>query len=93
MKRHILNVEYKTLSTIREKFGRKKSTHKVAIYVDNRMDEILEEIEKLNPVYIDFMNKDKKFNSDRKSFESYEIAKVWAFRNLEKFDPDMIKYR
>lgn len=44
-------------------------------------------------VYIEFMNKDKGFKVDRKSFKSYEEAKKWASKNFERFDPDMIKYK
>jgi hypothetical protein len=43
-----LCVEYKTLSQVNEQFGRKPSTHKVAIFVNKRMEEILKEIETLN---------------------------------------------
>jgi len=44
-------------------------------------------------VYIEFMNKDKGFKVDRKSFKSYEEAKKWASKNFERFNPDMIKYK
>lgn len=45
-----------------------------------------------NICYIEFLNKDKNFKRDRKEFESYEAAKNWAFKNLEKFNQDYIKY-
>lgn len=41
--------------------------------------------------YIDYLNKKKNFQKDRKYFESYEKARQWALRNFEKFSPDMIK--
>lgn len=43
-------------------------------------------------VYIDYLNKDKNFKQDRKTFVDYDAAKVWAFENFEKFDPDMISH-
>lgn len=42
--------------------------------------------------YIDFLNKDKNFQKDRVTFESYEAAKKWALCNLENFNPDFIKF-
>lgn len=42
--------------------------------------------------YIDFLNKDKNFQKDRVTFESYEKARVWGFSNLENFNPDFIKF-
>lgn len=48
--------------------------------------------------YIDFMNKDKNFQIDRKKFtgktlfEANKKATDWAQKNLEKFHPDMINY-
>lgn len=43
-------------------------------------------------VYIDYMNKDKNFEVDRKYFYEYRLAKKWALKNLEKFNEDMIKH-
>ena len=43
-------------------------------------------------VYIDYLNKDKKHQKDRKYFESYEDARTWAIDNFEKFNPDFIHY-
>lgn len=43
-------------------------------------------------VYIEYLNKDKGFKKDRIEFNSYQEAVIWARENLEKFDPDMIKY-
>jgi len=43
--------------------------------------------------YIDFLNKDKNFQEDRKNFEgdnAYEDAIKWGRENLEKFHIDMI---
>lgn len=42
--------------------------------------------------YIDFLNKDKNFQKDRITFESYEEAQKWAKQNLENFNPDFIKF-
>lgn len=41
--------------------------------------------------YIEFLNKSKGFNKDKKHFLTYEAAKKWAANNFDKFDPDMIK--
>lgn len=41
--------------------------------------------------YVDFLNKAKAFQRDRKYFESYEAAKLWCFQTMDKFDPDYIK--
>lgn len=41
--------------------------------------------------YIEYLNKDKGFKKDIIKFNTYLEAENWAFRNLEKFDPDMIK--
>jgi len=43
-------------------------------------------------VYIDFLNKDKRHQQDRKYFDTYEKAVKWAKSNFESFNPDMIKY-
>lgn len=43
-------------------------------------------------VYIKYMNKDKGFNEDKKTFKSYDDATKWGRENLEKFNPDMINY-
>lgn len=47
---------------------------------------------KVERVYIDFLNKKKNFQRDRKYFNSYEDAKKWALKNFDKFNSDMIKY-
>lgn len=46
-------------------------------------------------VYIEFLNKDKNHQLDKKVFkgkDAYEKAVKWAKANFERFDPDMIKY-
>ncbi len=46
--------------------------------------------------YIEFLNKDKNFTPDKKVFtgpNAYTKTVKWAQKNLEKFDPDMIKYK
>jgi hypothetical protein len=43
-------------------------------------------------VYIDYLNKAKGFQKDRKYFDSYEDAVKWARSNFDKFDTDYIKY-
>ena len=45
-----------------------------------------------NEVYIDFLNKEKNFTKDKKSFKTYEDAEKWARKNIDKFNPDMIHY-
>lgn len=49
-------------------------------------------INSTDDVYIDFLNKKKNFKQDRKYFKDYDEAVAWAKKNLEKFNPDMIKY-
>jgi len=44
-------------------------------------------------VYVEFLNKDKRFTKDIKHFKSYEDAVKWCKANFERFDPDMIKYK
>jgi len=46
-------------------------------------------------VYISFLNKDKNFKEDKKTFkgtDAYEQAVKWGKENLEKFNHDMIHY-
>jgi hypothetical protein len=43
-------------------------------------------------VFIDYLNKEKGFQKDRKFFKTYEAAVKWAKKNFERFDPDMIQY-
>ena len=43
-------------------------------------------------VYIDYLNKAKGFQKDRKYFDSYEDAVKWARSHFDKFDTDYIKY-
>lgn len=45
-----------------------------------------------NEVYIEFLNKEKNFTKDKKSFKTYEDAVKWARKNFDKFNPDMIRY-
>jgi hypothetical protein len=45
-----------------------------------------------NEVYIEFLNKEKNFTKDKKSFKTYEDAVKWARENFDKFNPDMIRY-
>lgn len=55
-------------------------------------DEIIEENNKEYEVYIDYLNKDKKFKKDRISFKTYDEAVNWMIKNIEKFNSDMINY-
>lgn len=43
-------------------------------------------------VYIEFLNKDKNFQQDKKYFTSYETAKEWGKKEFDNFNLDMIKY-
>jgi len=45
-----------------------------------------------NSVFILFMNKEKNFSIDKKSFETYEEALIWGKLFLENFHIDMIYY-
>tara|TARA_R100001530_G_scaffold60360_3_gene43631 strand:+ start:3241 stop:3573 length:333 start_codon:yes stop_codon:yes gene_type:complete len=42
--------------------------------------------------YIDYLNKDKNFTTDRKYFSNYTQAMKWGISNLDNFNTDMIKY-
>ena len=44
------------------------------------------------PVYIEFLNKEKGFKKDKKKFNNYAEAEAWGKKNFERFDSDMIKY-
>ncbi len=41
--------------------------------------------------YIDYLNKDKNFTTDRKYFSNYTQAIKWGKSNLDNFNIDMIK--
>ena len=61
-------------------------------WVSNYINELASKDE---VVYIDFMNKDIGFKTDRKYFKgknAYKDAVKWARKNFEKFNPDMISY-
>jgi hypothetical protein len=64
-----------------------KSYHE--LYGDDEANETLSESDR---VYIDFLNKDKKFKQDRKYFKSWEDAAKWGRKEFDRFSPDMIKY-
>jgi len=40
--------------------------------------------------YIDYLDSKDKFKRKRIKFESYDLAKEWGSKNLEKFDLDTI---
>jgi CO dehydrogenase/acetyl-CoA synthase delta subunit len=42
-------------------------------------------------IYIEFLNKEKKFTKDIIFFKNYNEALDWAKKNLEKFNIDIIK--
>ncbi|MEN8965972.1 MAG: hypothetical protein ABF250_08300 [Polaribacter sp.] len=44
-------------------------------------------------IYINFLNKDKKFKEDREYFNSMEDAIKWGSDNFDKFNIDMINYK
>ena len=46
----------------------------------------------VNEAYIDYMNKDKGYKTDRKYFKTYEDAEKWARNEFDSFYPDMISY-
>ncbi len=47
---------------------------------------------KADEVYIDYLNKEKRFQQDRITFPNHAAAVTWAKENLEKFSHDMIHY-
>ena len=46
----------------------------------------------MEEVYIEYMNKDKNFTVDKKSFKSWKDAEKWARKEFDRFNPDMISY-
>jgi hypothetical protein len=44
-------------------------------------------------IYIEFLNKNKNYQRDKKDFNSYEKAVAWGRKNLDNFNVDMIKYQ
>jgi hypothetical protein len=42
--------------------------------------------------HIDYLNKKKNFQRDRKFFKSYDDATKWGLKNIENFNRDMINY-
>lgn len=42
-------------------------------------------------IYIEFLNKEKRFQRDEKSFNTYEDAQKWGRENIERFNSDMIR--
>jgi hypothetical protein len=52
----------------------------------------IEESKNENEVYIEYLNKEKKFKKDIISFKSYEEAVEWGKKHFDKFNSDMIKY-
>ena len=47
---------------------------------------------KIMVCYIDYLNKKKNFQRDRKFFKSYDDATKWGLKNIENFNRDMIYY-
>ncbi len=43
-----------------------------------------------NRVYVDFFNKDNNFKLEWKYFDTFEQAKKWCLKTMEKFAPDYI---
>lgn len=43
--------------------------------------------------YIEYLNKDKGFKQDRKSFLEEWCAVDWGKTNLDNFHPDMVKFQ
>jgi hypothetical protein len=40
---------------------------------------------------VNFLNPKKKFKPDFKEFDTYEQAKKWCLKTMDKFHPDFIK--
>jgi hypothetical protein len=49
--------------------------------------------ENKDAVYIEYLNKDKKFQKDKIDFDTYEEAVAWGKKNLGNFNSDMIRYK
>jgi hypothetical protein len=43
-------------------------------------------------VFIEFLNKQKNYQVDKKYFKTYESALHWGRRSLNNFHSDMIQY-
>lgn len=53
------------------------------------------DIMKIEETYIEYLNKDKNFQEDKKVFkgkDAYEQAVKWGRENLENFNMDMVKF-
>jgi len=83
------------VDSVRTKFN--VDSDEANVLVDSYLDEYAVQVyrgggDTKDEVYIEYLNKDKNFQKDRKSFKSYDDAVAWARENFEKFNPDMINY-
>jgi hypothetical protein len=44
-------------------------------------------------IYIEYLNKDKQYKPDTKTFLSYNSALSWGKKQIDNFNPDMIKIK
>ena len=96
----IRNIEYSAGDITNALFGSESWRLKTGVG-DKSKTGLMEMIEKARTglkyadggeVYIDFMNAEKNFETDRKYFDAYDDAVTWAKKEFEKFNPDMINY-
>jgi len=72
--------------------NRIKTDEDADYYLDEDGDLVMEKGGEVNEAYIDYMNKDKGFKTDRKYFKTYEDAEKWGRNEFDSFYPDMISY-
>lgn len=72
--------------------AKKEILEAIELLNDLKSDEVINDTNSKNEVYIEYLNKDKNFQKDKKEFKTYQDAVDWARKNLEKFNPDMINY-
>lgn len=86
------NESVKTTSLKRYKELKKKGIAVELVTKADLNDKKNETLSESDRVYIDFLNKDKKFKQDRKYFKSWEEAVKWGRSEFDRFSSDMIKY-
>ena len=86
------NESVKTTSLKRYKELKKKGIAVELVTKADLNDKKNETLSESDRVYIDFLNKDKRFKQDRKYFKSWEDAIKWGRSEFDRFSPDMIKY-
>lgn len=58
--------------------------------MSNLHKSIVKDKHKHNKWVVNYMNKDKNFQPDKKIFTNFDYAVRWAKKNLDNYEPDMI---